>query len=71
MIPQLTDAEQKCLEVAIGSTEPRPWPNGLAEEIAEANRMELLMRDSPRPRSNKAVANVFALLDEIDRKSNQ
>ena len=67
----LTDADKQRLEVAIGTTEPRPWPNSLAEEIAEAERMELLMRDSPRPRSNKAVANVFALLDEIDRKSNQ
>jgi len=70
-LQHLTDAEQERLELALDRTGPRPWPDSLAEEIAEADRLELLMRGSPQPRSNKAVANVFALLDEIDRKANQ
>ena len=55
----------------LGGSEPLPWPSTQSEEIAEADRMELLLRNPSRPRSNKAVVNVFALLDEIDRKSNQ
>jgi len=65
----MTPTQQSRLEIALGRSEPLPWPASVAEEIAmEERKMQAESHGPARIRKGSEVARVFALLDSIGKE---
>lgn len=66
---KLTDDER--LAIALGTTEPRPWPESIDEEIAlaERNLADPIRDHAPRTAPAGRTRGVLSILDRLDREN--
>jgi len=63
----MSPTDKTRLEIALGMTEPLPWPASLDEEIVLAERrMQAEAHGPARIRKGSEVARVFELLDQLE-----
>jgi hypothetical protein len=67
----MNPAQQKRLETVLGRTEPLPWPQSVADELALAERrMQDPIRDhTPQAAPRRKVRGVLSILDQLDREN--